>query len=82
VFLVNRHRTDAITATVRLEDLGGLSIAETHTLSDDDPDAANTLQDQERVQPAPNETAGLDGDVLTVTLPPVSWTAIGLVSRP
>jgi alpha-L-arabinofuranosidase len=81
VFLVNRHRTESITATVRLQDLGGLSIAETHTLADDDPDAANTLADQERVQPAPNDTAALDGDVLTVELPPVSWTAIGLVRQ-
>jgi alpha-N-arabinofuranosidase len=81
VFLVNRSRTETITATVRLEDLGPLRIAETHTLADDDHDAANTLQDPERVQPAPNDTAGLDGDVLTVTLPPVSWTAIGLVPQ-
>ena len=81
VFLVNRSRTETITASVRLEDLGPLRIAETHTLTDDDHDAANTLADPERVQPAPNDTAALDGDVLTVTLPPVSWTAIGLVAE-
>ena len=78
VFLVNRSRTESITATVRLEGLGPVSIAETHTLADDDPDAANTLAQQDRVAPAPNDTASLDGQVLTVVLPPISWTAIGL----
>jgi alpha-L-arabinofuranosidase len=81
VFLVNRNRTEAVTVTVALEGFGALSIGETHTLADDDPDAANTLDDQERVTPAPNDTASLEDDVLTVTLPPVSWTAIGLVSE-
>jgi alpha-L-arabinofuranosidase len=78
VFLVNRNRTEAIETTVDLEGFGPLSIGETHTLADDDPDAVNTRDDPERVKPAPNESAHLDGGTLTITLPPVSWTAIGL----
>jgi alpha-N-arabinofuranosidase len=81
VFLVNRHRTESVTVTVTLEGFGEVSIAETHMLADDDPDAANTLEDQERVKPAPNDTASVQDGLLTVTLPPVSWTGIGLMSE-
>ncbi|GAA2751416.1 alpha-N-arabinofuranosidase [Amnibacterium kyonggiense] len=80
VFLVNRHRTEPITVTVDLEGLRTASISETHLIADDDPDAANTLEDQERVRPTPNDTAAIQDGVLTVTLPPVSWTAIGLTA--
>jgi alpha-N-arabinofuranosidase len=59
-------------------DWGDVSILETHTLNDDDIYAANTLEDQNRVTLAPNETARIDGGQLTVELPPVSWTAIAL----
>jgi alpha-N-arabinofuranosidase len=79
IFLVNRHRSEPVTLTVTLEGLGGAAIGETHTLADDDPDAANTSEDPERVKPKSNHSASLQGDVLTVTLPPVSWTAVGLV---
>ena len=64
--------------TVDVERLGALRIAETHTLADDDPFAANTLEDQERVAPAANDSARLEDGVLTIELPPVSWTAIAL----
>ncbi|MEW1835622.1 alpha-N-arabinofuranosidase [Microbacterium sp. NPDC079995] len=78
VFLVNRSTTDAIEITVDVSGLGATSIAETHTLSDDDVYAKNTLADRERVAPRANESAVLDGDTLTITLPPVSWTAVAL----
>ena len=81
VFLVNRHRTEPMTVQVDLEGLRDASISETHMIADDDPDAANTLQDQERVQPAPNDSASIDDGVLTITLPPVSWTAVGLIHQ-
>ena len=78
VFLVNRHRTEAITVQVQVEGLGAARITETHQIADDDLHAANTLQDPERVQPSSNDSASVDGQTVTVTLPPVSWTAIGL----
>jgi alpha-L-arabinofuranosidase len=81
VFLVNRNRTEPITVEVGLEGLSGLEIAETHTIADEDPDAANTKDAPDRVTPAPNDSATVDGSTLTVTLPPVSWTAIGLGAR-
>jgi alpha-N-arabinofuranosidase len=78
VFLVNRSLEETMTVTVDVERLGALRIAETHTLADADPFAANTLEEQERVAPAANDSARLEDGVLTIELPPVSWTAIGL----
>ncbi len=78
VFLVNRHRGDAVTVRVEVAGLEDARIAETHTIADPDPDAANTLQDPQRVAPSANDTASLEHGVLTVVLPPLSWTAVGL----
>ena len=48
------------------------------SLWDDDVHARNTLAEPERVGLRPNESARLDDGILTVTLPPVSWTAVAL----
>ena len=79
VFLVNRSTDAATTVTVDVSHLGPVTIAETHTLADDDIYARNTLDHQDRVSPKENETAAIVDGTLTVTLPPVSWTAIALV---
>ncbi|WP_159601181.1 arabinosylfuranosidase ArfA [Agromyces humi] len=78
VFLVNRSQDEALTLTVDIATLGDLSVLEAHTLSDEDVYAKNTLQDPERVAPRANDSVRIDGGELTVTLPPVSWTAISL----
>jgi len=78
VFLVNRSRTEPITVDVALHGFGDLAITETATLADDDLDAANTIDDQDRVAPVANDSAAVSDGVLTITLPPVSWTAVGL----
>ena len=81
VFLVNRSRTDSVDVRLVLEGLGDTSIEETSMIADDDLDAANTLEDQDRVAPRTNDSASIEDGVLTLTLPPVSWTAIGLAAR-
>lgn len=78
MFLVNRSTDEPVTLTVDLGSLGEVSVLETHTLADDDVYAKNTLAEPERVAPRPNDTVRVDGGELTVTLPPVSWTAIAL----
>jgi alpha-N-arabinofuranosidase len=78
VFLVNRSRTQAIDVTVDVAALGGVRVLESHTLADDDVYAKNTLDDRERVAPRPNDSIGLSEGRLSVSLPPVSWTAIAL----
>ena len=76
--MVNRSRHAPAAFTGDVGRLGDVSILETHTLNDDDIHAANTLEDQNRITPVPNETARVDSGQLTVELPPVSWTAVSV----
>ena len=78
LFLVNRDKTQAHEVSVDISALTGLTVKEAVSLWDADVYAANTLDDPERVGVTANETVVLDGAHLTVTLPPVSWTAISL----
>ena len=82
VFLVNRSQTDEVTMEVDASHLGDVAIGSVQTLHDEDIHAANTRHDQERIGVKPNSTAHLDGGVLRLTLPPVSWTAVTLVECP
>jgi alpha-L-arabinofuranosidase len=77
VFLVNRAQTET-TVEVDAATLGVRSVTESVSLWDADVSAANTLADPERVSLKPNDSAAMSGGVLTVTLPPVSWSAIAL----
>jgi alpha-N-arabinofuranosidase len=58
--------------------LGSTQIAEAVTLANADVYAKNTLADQDHVKPATNASAALADAVLTIELPPVSWTAAAL----
>jgi alpha-N-arabinofuranosidase len=78
VFLVNRSQDAAITVTVDVRALGAGSLVSAPSLHDVDPDAANTLENPERVALQPNDTARIADGVLTIELPPISWTAVEL----
>lgn len=78
VFLVNRSQTESLTVTVDARSFDAARIAEAVSLHDDDVYAKNTHEDQNRVGLTANESAALADGVLTVTLPPVSWTAVAL----
>jgi alpha-N-arabinofuranosidase len=78
VFLVNRSTDEPITVTVDIASLGAVELRESHTMADADVYAKNTLTDPERVAPRSNDSVSLVEGELTVTLPPVSWTALGL----
>jgi alpha-N-arabinofuranosidase len=78
VFLVNRSTDEPITVTIDLTSLGTVTLRESHTLADTDVYAKNTLGDPERVSPRPNDSVRIAPGELTVTVPPVSWTALGL----
>ncbi len=78
VFLVNRSQTEETTVTIDLAALNGFSTVDAQSLYDTDVYAKNTLEEPERVTMKPNTSATLDGDTVTVTLPPVSWTAVAL----
>ena len=76
VFLVNRSR-GATTVTIDVADLGVNSFREALTLADADPYATNTREQPDRVG-LRDTTAILNDGVITVELPPVSWTALAL----
>jgi alpha-N-arabinofuranosidase len=78
VFLVNRDLTETARVTIDVRSLGSTQVTEAVTLADADVYARNTLADQDRVKPAANASAALADGVLTIELPPVSWTAAAL----
>jgi alpha-L-arabinofuranosidase len=80
VFLVNRSQDAATIVSIDIGSLGAARLAESSTLADDDPNATNTLEQPNRVTPSPNQSARIDDNVLTVELPPISWTALRLVT--
>lgn len=78
VFLVNRDLKETARVTIDVRSLDSTRITEAVTLADADVYARNTLADQDRVKPAANTSAALADGVLTIELPPVSWTATAL----
>jgi len=82
VFLVNRSQSEALTVTVDVRSFGATRLTEAVSLHDDDVYAKNTLQCPDRVGLKPAASVVLEEGSLTVTLPPVSWTAIALSQRP
>jgi alpha-N-arabinofuranosidase len=78
VFLVNRDLRETAQVTIDVRSLGCTRISEAVTLADADVYAKNTLADQCRVKPAANASATIADGVLTIELPPVSWTAAAL----
>ena len=78
VFLVNRDLKETARVTIDVRSLDSTQITEAITLADADAYARNTLADQDRVKPAANTSAALADGVLTIELPPVSWTATAL----
>lgn len=78
VFMVNRSLTEAVELTVDVSSLGPVRVVDAQTLHDADIHAKNTLDAQERVGLRPNTSHSISDGTLRITLPPVSWTAVGL----
>ncbi|MBX0300885.1 alpha-N-arabinofuranosidase [Cryobacterium sp. 1639] len=78
VFLVNRSQTESIEVSIDVSGLDASVITEAVSLHDADPYAKNTLADQNRVGLLQLEGSVLADGTLTVTLPPVSWSALAL----
>ncbi len=78
IFAVNRSLTDEVTLEIDTRALGVVDRTEAVSLFDDDIHAVNTLDDPERVGPRPNDSVQIAEGTVTITLPPVSWTALTL----
>ncbi|GGN56546.1 alpha-N-arabinofuranosidase [Streptomyces albiflavescens] len=79
VFAVNRGQTEPLPLEVALNRLGLTSVVEHSALADADPDATNTVDDQERITPHPVEGTALQDGTLSAVLEPLSWNVIRLV---
>jgi len=77
VYLVNRSRNEEIEVSI---DIGGLPVGHltARTLSSEDPNAANTIDDQDRVTLTENPTLRHAGTSVSIVVPPVSWTELAL----
>ena len=78
VFATNRSLDEPASVHVDLGSVSARRIDEAWVLADDDVAARNTLDDPERIGLRPLESASIDGSVLRLELPPVSWAAVSL----
>ncbi|MHB9753947.1 arabinosylfuranosidase ArfA [Streptomyces sp. BYX5S] len=78
VFAVNRSQTEALPLEVALTGLDLTRVVEHSVLSDPDPDARNTLTNQNRVVPHTSKGTALETGTLKTDLAPLSWNVIRL----
>jgi alpha-N-arabinofuranosidase len=78
VFAVNRS-AEPLTLEATLHGLGTPEVAEHAVLADDDPAAANTADEPDRVTPRSADGAHVADGVLHASLPPRSWNVLRLV---
>jgi alpha-L-arabinofuranosidase len=76
VFAVNRDLETPMTLEIDASSLDAVGEVTCSTLTDEDPHAANTLEDQTRVAPVENKAITVDGGTITVELPAMSWNTI------
>lgn len=78
VFVVNRSVNQTQKFEIALSNESPLSVATAKTLHEDDALAKNTLENQTRVTLHDNDTVtcSASSGIVTISLPPVSWTAI------
>jgi alpha-N-arabinofuranosidase len=81
VFLVNRSVDVPVDVSIDLRSVSPEAVTESLTVYDADRHATNTADHPDRVQPQHNNTTRLDGTTATVTLPPISWTALQFTTR-
>jgi alpha-N-arabinofuranosidase len=81
VFAVNRNLNEILNMDVRLFDFEGYHFVEQITLANNDLYAANDAN-HEIVKPRLEEAGGeMNGNILTVRLPPASWNVIRLEKK-
>jgi alpha-N-arabinofuranosidase len=78
IFLVNRSVTEEVQVTVDIDAAPRANLLDAQTLTERDPHAANTAADPLRVALKANPSAVLEDGLLTVVLPPTSWTCVEL----
>jgi alpha-N-arabinofuranosidase len=77
-FAVNRHASETIEVDVDLRGFGAASVIDHQLMTHADLKAVNTAANQGEVAPARGTGAKVDGDRLTVKLPPYSYQMLRL----
>jgi len=78
VFLVNRSVDSSIEVTIDTSRAPVTEVLEALSMYGDDRLAVNSAEHPDRVTPRKNDSVKLEAGSLTVTLPPISWTALSL----
>ena len=78
LFTLNRAITEPLDLQIDLRSFNPLGVREWTVLQDDDLQAANTLEEPERVRPETAEGVSLENGRLRVNLPRASWNVIRL----
>jgi len=81
VFAVNRDQQEHAPVEIGLRSLPALRVARHTYIGADDPAAANTRDAQDRIGPRTGADVPLDGGLLRVALPPLSWNMLRIASR-
>jgi alpha-N-arabinofuranosidase len=76
VFAVNRDARAALPVAIDVRSLPELRVARHTYIGDDEPSAANTQHDPDRVVPRAGADLPVDGGVLRSALPPLSWNML------
>jgi alpha-N-arabinofuranosidase len=81
VFLANRSVDEPVEVTLDTSRTPVTSVVEAVGIHDEDRLAVNSVDHPDRVVPRQNDTVRIDGGKVTLTLPPISWTALDLSTR-
>jgi alpha-N-arabinofuranosidase len=81
VFLANRSVDEPVEVTLDTSRTPVTSVVEAVGIHDEDRLAVNSMDHPDRVVPRQNDTVRIDGGKVTLTLPPISWTALDLSTR-
>ena len=75
-FLVNRHTSESIETEVSLQGFENATVIDHQVMTHPDLKAVNTAQNQDEVAPRKGSGAKVEGDRLTVVLPPYSYQMV------
>jgi alpha-N-arabinofuranosidase len=77
-FAVNRHPTETLEVEVDLQGFGAASIIDHQVMTHANLEAVNTAENQDEVAPAKGSGTKIDGNRLSVALPPYSYQMLRL----
>jgi alpha-N-arabinofuranosidase len=76
VFAVNRDQREPLPAVIDVRALPALRVAHHTYLGGDEPSAANTQDAPDRVVPRTGAALPVDGGMVRIVLPPLSWNMV------